>query len=463
MSLQGQTTNPEPDAGLRGRLARFAASPRLQTLSQAAPERQTTLLVVLGMVIGMFAAYMVIPAEFTGASPRHMSQQAIQQWVRMVAVGHSQDVHYDGANALLVLRQIPEPQAVVEGLAANANIPAAERQALEALIELDGFNGLDAQSAAAPQDPGLAGSSLQVALAVAAVALGLPILTIAGRSLAGLRTRRGSAPRREAPPPAAAQATAPASAPGATTQYYGENPAARPLIEDETERGGSLHPQYGLPVMRAVSTYVKGQNYDDSFAIELGPEQENQFLGECGISAATRVGQELQAVEFWGFDMAAQETLTKIFTAPAALTEPAMLATLAERVKDPANDIVAAEPGAFLVVESSAILIQAEIKSVICNYGGGRPNSDIESLQIELLAWHKQNQRADASASGNRAPADSPFAEYADMQFVPPAATPAPPPPVSGSSAPPVPQPARRPEDDEEDPFGGTGNFMPYS
>ena len=65
--------------------------------------------------------------------------------------------------------------------------------------------------------------------------------------------------------------------------------------------------------MRAVSTYVKGQNYDDSFAIEMGPEQGNQFLGECGISVATRVGNELQSVEFWGFDMASQETADQGF------------------------------------------------------------------------------------------------------------------------------------------------------
>ena len=83
------------------------------------PERMTVFLVILGMVLGLATAYVIIPTEFTGASPRHMSQQAIEQWVRMVAVGHSEGIHYDDSNALLVLQQIPNPQAVVEGLAAR--------------------------------------------------------------------------------------------------------------------------------------------------------------------------------------------------------------------------------------------------------------------------------------------------------------------------------------------------------
>ena len=193
----------------------------------------------------------------------------------------------------------------------------------------------------------------------------------------------------------------------------------------------------------------------------MGSDQGNQFLGECGISVATRVGNELQSVEFWGFDMASQETMTKVFAAPAALSDPALLSAVANRVKDPTTDIIAAEPGARLIVDSSAIQIQAEVRSVLCNYGGGTPNSGIETLQIELLAWYKQGQGASVPAAGYPAPAQSPFNEYADLPITPPsqAASPPPPPPAGGAGSP----PAKRPEDEEEDPFGGTGNFMPYS
>ena len=456
MSLQGQEPNraqvaPPSSGGLK------ASNPRIQRLIESGPKRGTILLVLIGMVLGMVTAYVIIPSEFTGASPRHMSPQAIRQWVRMVAVGHSQDVHYDDSNALLFLQQIPDPQNIVEGLAGSTLVPAAERAALEKLTEINGYVNL--VGPLAPQDPGLVLSTLQIVLALAAVAVAIPILTIAGRAIlpngAKAKEQAGAAS------PASAQVSPSTAAAPQQYQAYSEARPAAPWSEDETEKSGTQHPQFGVPVLHTVSTYVKGQTYDDSFAIEMGPEQGNQFLGECGISVATRVGNELQSVEFWGFDMASQETLTKVFAAPAALSDPALLSAVANRVKDPTTDIIAAEPGARLVVDCSAIQIQAEVKAVLCNYGGGTPNSGIETLQIEILAWFKQHQGASVPAAGYPAPTHSPFNEFADLQITPPsqAASPTPPPPAGGPGSP----PAKRPEDEEEDPFGGTGNFMPYS
>lgn len=456
MSLLGHQsdraqTASQPAGGLS------LSNPRIQKLIESGPKRATILLVLIGMIFGMATAYVIIPTEFTGASPRHMSQQAIGQWVRMVAVGHSQDVHYDDSNALLFLQQIPAPQRVVEGLAGNVAVPAAERAALEALTEIAGYDGL--VGTLAPQDPGIAFSALQIVLALAAVAVAIPVLTIAGRTFYPQRAQ--SSEDAAAVSRSGSQVSPSTTAAPQQYQSHSEAAPATQWGEDETEKSGNLHPQFGVPVMRTVSTYVKGQNYDDSFAIEMGPEQGNQFLGECGISVATRVGNELQSVEFWGFDMASQETLTKVFAAPAALSDPALVSAVSNRVKDPTTDIIAAEPGAQLLLDSSAIQILAEVKSILCNYGGGTPNSGIETLQIELLAWHKQNQGASVRAEGYPAPAHSPFNEYADLQITPPAqaASPAPPPPAGGAGTP----AAKRPEDDDEDPFGGTGNFMPYS
>ena len=470
MSLQGHNSdsaNSPAPSFLRNSVGRSLSDPRIQKLIQAGPKRNTVLLVLAGMVIGMIAAYVVIPTEFTGASPRHMSQQAIQQWVRMVAVGHSQDVHYDDGNALLVLQQIPNPQSVVGALANNTGIPTAERAALESLAEIDGFAGLSGPLA--PQDPGIVASALQVLLVLAAVAVAIPILTIAGRTIAPNNDAAVESVGQQSSAASAGAAQVSPSAESAPQSYQApdESPATPPWAEDETERSGTQHPQFGAPVLRTVSSYVKGQNYDDSFAIEMGPDQGNQFLGECGVSVATRVGNELQSVEFWGFDMASQETATKVLAAPAALSDPALLSAVANRVKDPTTDIIAAEPGATLIIDGSAILIQAEVKMVICNYGGGTPDSGIETLQIELMAWHKQSQGASLPATGYPAPANSPFSEYADLQISPPtqAASPTPPPPAGGapSRVSGKAQPAARPEDDEDDPFGGTGNFMPYS
>ncbi len=433
----------------------------------AGPQRITVLLVLLGMALGLATAYLIIPTELTGASPRHMSRDAIKQWVRMIAVGHSQDVHYDGSNALLVLQQIPSPQSVVEGLATDTQVPAAERAALESLMDIPGYENLP--GALAPQDPGVIGSTLQIVAALAVVALAIPIVVIAGRNILpvseGSSASRASRQRATASPSTAKPAAAPGEQP---LQAHSEAPTAT-WGEDETEASGTIHPQYGAPVLRALSTYIKGRNLDDSFAIELPPDAGSQFLGECGISGATHIGNELQSVEFWGFDMASQETLTKVFAAPAALHDPALHAAVANRVRDAGSDIVAAESGARQVLDSGAIHIQARVQSVVCNYGGGTPDSGIETLQIEILAWRKQAVGASVPASGYPAPANSPFNEYAEMQFGPPSETTSPSPPPSGSMNAPRPvsstgqQAPKRPEDEEEDPFGGTGNFMPYS
>ncbi len=460
MSLEGRS--PNQAASFSGPFSKIwrgdirSSNPRVQALIDAGPKRGAVALVVLGMALGMLTAYMVIPTEFTGASPRHMSQQAVQQWARMVAVGHSQNIHYDDSNALLVLQQIPNPQAVIGQLANSASVPAAERAALQALSEIPGFS--DISGPLAPQDPGLAISALQVILALAVVALGLPVLTIIGRTALTRAEGDAAAPTTERDADDAGQAFV----------AYREQAGSPPLMDDETARRGPAPAQNGQAVLHALSSYVKGSNYDDSFAIELGGEGGNQFLGECGISGATSVGGELQSVEFWGFDMASQETLTKVFAAPAALADPNLHAAVADRIKDPATDIVAAEPGARLLLDSHAIQIQAEIASVVCNYGGGTPNSGIESLQIELLAWRKQNQGAALPAADYPAPASSPFNEYADLELTPPAQSnaPAPPPPAGGLGAPAKAKAgpaAKRPEDEEEDPFGGTGNFMPYT
>ena len=431
------------------------SNPRIQSLVDSAPQRSTILLLLTGMIIGLVVAYVIIPTEFTGASPRHMSQQAIEQWVRMVAVGHSQAISYDDSNALLVLQQIPEPQTIVRSLAANVQIPLAERQALEAITRIPGFDAL--VGANAPEDPGMALSSLQVIASLLIVGLFAVIATIIGRGLLGAGGRADM-------PDEAAHMSDTTAAPQTSSQAYSgfaSPPSPPQWKEASTSPSGTMHPQFGAPVLHTLSTFVKGSNYDDSFAIELSHAQGSDFLGECGISAASQVAGELQSVEFWGFDIQTQETLSKFFAAPAAIGDPAMLGNIGERVSDLANDIVAAEAGAVQVVESSALIVQAEIKAVVCNYGGGLPNSGIESLQIELMAWYKGAGRAAVPADAYPGATTTPFSEYAEVPVAPASQSSSPPPPPAASATPQTPK--KRPEDEDNDPFGGTGNFMPYS
>lgn len=430
-------------------------------LASSMPERTTIAQIMLGMIIGMITAYLIIPTEFAGASPRHLNSNAVAQWVRMVAVGHSEAIRYDDANTLLVLQQIPNPQQVVDQLIDNTQIPESEREALSNLKDIEGFDELD--GAVAPVDPGLIVSSLQIGLALLIVAIGISvfpfILTLIWKEFIVFDTPEDRDQRASDPEPAATQ--------GQVAKAQETSPQQQ-WLEEETERSGHIDTQFGLPILHTLSTYTKGRNYDDSFAIELGPEHGSEFLGECGVSVATQIGNELQSVELWCFDMTSQETLAKVFAAPAAVNDPALQATVANRVKNPATDIVSAEPGAELLLDTHTMRIQAKINTIIYNYGGGTPSSGIENLQIELLAWQKQSRRFGTPAGG-LPPVPPPATasdDYVDTQFAPPSqmpsTSPAPPPPATGQT-PSKPALPRRPEDEDDDPFGGTGNFMPSS
>ena len=464
-SLDSRAGENAGQSGFMGRISSaFLDSGRYRAMLESSmPERTTIAQILLGMIIGMITAYLIIPTEFAGASPRHLSSNAIAQWVRMIAVGHSDAIHYDDANTLLVLQRIPNPQQVVDRLANHPQIPESERQALNDLKEIPGFDELTGTSA--PVDPGVVSSSMQIILALAVVAVGFPVLTLIWRELifskavAPIANRVQRPPEPEAPPPSP---TAQARKPLPEQQW----------IAEETERSGPVHAEFGAPVLHTLSTYTKGRSYDDSFAIELGPEQGSEFLGECGVSAATATkdGNELQSVELWVFDMASQEAFAKVFVAPAAISDPSFQAAVANRITNPAVDIAAAEPGAELLLDTRGIRIRARISAIIYNHSDGAPGSGIENLQIELMAWQKQGSGFSAASAG----------DYVDTQFAPPSqmppTSPAPPPPAGGQSAggmdsgsfdttrqTPSNPPPRRPEDEEDDPFGGSGNFMPSS
>ncbi|GEM_PF-647995 len=492
-------------------------------LEPSMPKRATIAVLLAGVLIGIFFAYVLAPVEFTGAHPRRLSDDGLEQWVRMVAVGHATN-GYDADSALLVLQQIPNPQQVVARVASNPQVPVEEQQAVANLQNIAGFNELT--GSVAPQDPGFIASTLAIIVFIIAVMIITPICVLLWRLLiypnivAGIFDAIKRATNKEYAEEVARQ------------KKELETLQEQKRLKEEMAKSVVADANFGEPVMQNISIYTKGRNYDDSFAIELGPDQGNQFLGECGAGIATKVEGELESVEFWGFDMATQATLTKIFAAPGAINNPTLQAKVSNRVANPATDIVAAEPGAKLNLDTEAIRIQAEIASISYNDAGGAPNSGIENMQMKIVTWQKQGSLAGAPAGAVGGPPPipppQPLPDYSDMQFdAPPqmpSSPPAPPPaggksmdeyanmqfdpPPQMPSSPPVPPPAggrslneyddiqfdpppqmpgQNPlqppplqmpptgginplqppplqmpsDDDDDDPFGGTGDFTP--
>lgn len=490
-------------------------------LEPSMPKKSTVGLVVFGMILGMISAYVLFPVEFTGAAPRRMSQSAIEQWAKMVAVGYDSNARYDSTNALVVLQQLPNPKQVVENLINDPNTVPDDRAALESLQQINGYE--DLTGTVAPEDPGLLGSLGDILIPIIAAVIIIPIFVLVWRLLIYdnlvapviNQIRRARNPELRA----------------AQDKAKKELETLQDIkrIKEDMALNVVADAQYGEPVMQTISIYTKGRNYDDSFAIELGPDQGNQFLGECGVSIATKVGDDVQSVEFWGFDMATQETLTKIFAAPAAVTDPALQAKLGPRLQNPATDILPAQNGNVITLDTDAIRIQGEIVSVIHNSAGGAPNSGIENMQIKISTWQKQGTPVGMPVGGPppippaqplpdysnmqfdpppQMPSSSPppggksMDDYADIQFDPPPQMPAASPPPGGKSMddyadiqfdpppqmpssginplqppplqmppsgvnplqPPPPLPRRpKPPEDDDDPFGGTGDFTPLT
>jgi len=485
-------------------------------LEPSMPTKQTVFLVILGMIFGMISAYIISPVEFTGAGPHRMNSDAIEQWVRMAAVGHAEEIAYDGSTALAVLQQLPNPKQVVAQLANDPNVPPHEQQAVAELQNIPGFNEIT--GSVAPQES-LTDSLLDIILPLVVVAILIPIVVLVWRLLifdnivAPIinQIRRARDPELRAKQDKAKKDLD-------TLKDIGR-------INAEMKQNVVVDAELGEPVMQTISIYTKGRNYDDSFAIELGPDQGNQFLGECGVSIATKAGDDVQSVEFWGFDMATQATLTKIFAAPAAVNDPVLQAKLGPRVENPATDIIAAAPNAKLTLETDSIRIQGEIVSVAYNDAGGTPNSGIENMQLKILTWQKQDSPVGISAGGlPPIPPPQPLPDYSSIQFDPPPQMPSPTPPGGKSmddyaditfdpppqmpsptppggrslndydditfdpppqmpsgkplqppplqmppsglnplSPPPLQMPPKRTKDEEDDPFGGTGDFTPLS
>ena len=434
------------DSGRDGFFSRLTSPATASRLLDFAPQRMTVVQIIVGMILGMLTAYLLLPIEFTGASPRHMSPNAIEQWVRMVAVGHSEDIHYDGENALTVLEQIPSPQQVVRRLQASASIPIGEREALANLESIPTFAELT--GAEAPADPGLLSSTLQVLLPLIIAALAIPVVVIAARTLLSLSGRTAPPESANATPRPRSQASRGQPAPPATEKRWYDD-------DDETEQSSLVHEQFGMPIFHKISTYQRGERYEDAANIELGQDQDFRFLGECGISTVSQAGNELQSVQVWVFDQTMQETQAKIFVAPGAINSASLLEKISKmpEIKNPQTDIVIAEPGAKVLLQTNTLCVQGEIKAVMHNFGGGAPSSGIENLRIELLAWHRHSY-----GFGDEFP--PPADAYGNMEYAPPAqrpATSATPPPPAGSPY----RPAAPPDDDDIDPFGGTGDFDP--
>jgi hypothetical protein len=411
------------------------------------PRTMVVVALVIGTLVGLVWGYNIHPTVYYDGDPASLQQTWQNEWVKLLADRYVAPTNRDlSSNIIDLLSRVDDPLGIVDTLLADPGESDnfGKLQAIRPLAE-------QAQSfaAQAPNPDDLWATIRPFLLAPLALAIAAVLFVVVYNVLIKPAMIDPIAKRMRGQ--------------GGVSK---EVQAARRAQEEErkilqTQRTDfATTTSYGNPLLQRITSYpsMSGGNFDESYEIEEG---EN-FLGQCGAvysDALDLPGTQLMAIEVWLFDTNDfVRTMTKVFVSEAVMNNPAQRDLLAQK-----GDLVLAQPGAVMVMETKSLRLQARI--VTMQYAGGAvPNGIFERISIELAAWRKPEGGAQPVMM--QPPAQQQFAAPAVPQqqmYAPPPAQPTTMPGAPGVLPPmsPPSQPAsqRRPPDD--DPFGGTGDFSP--
>jgi hypothetical protein len=452
-------------------------------LQPSMPSRGTIILLVVGLILGMFAAYALYPVQYYDGSPSQLSRGYRDQWIKLVAASYASGTYAD-QDVISLLQQVENPGAAVQNLLQTAT--GAEQRNLQKVLPLAQAAGAGVK---APSSGSIISSLMNFLIPIILIVVITPILVLIWRLLFYPNI---VAPLWDKLRPKSEEELQ------KRKELQVEKQARLAAIEAQKNLVVEVDEVLGEPTIQKLSVYTKGRQFDDSFAIE---DANDAFLGECGASVAKALGasNELAAVEVWLFDKEDfVRTLTKVFVSEYGYNDPAIRSELEPKVENPATDIIVVSEGARLILETDALRMQATVKSFSYGASALPPNSVFESINVEITVWQKQGAAAGMpvtaapmaanapaaplptfdqqptqptstsfsplpSASPNYGPSPSPYS-------APPSPSPSPSPGFRPLSPPPMqprpvqpPAPMSKPEDDDDDPFGGTGDFTPLT
>ncbi len=469
------------------------------------PSLKTLAILVGGLLIGLFWAYVLAPTVYYNSDPRTLHQSWQDEWVKLLADRYALQTNSDiSANIIDLLTRVDDPVGIVDRLSAEPGEEAnlGKLQAIRPLAEQ-----AEPLAVSAPE-PSALGNILPFIIApIVVVLVGSIVAVIWGMFIHPnlieplLRRRRGE------------------QVSSVVVQERKQRAEAAKLMEQK-KTDFSATSNLGPPLMQRMSNYTQGfGTYDESYTIE---DDQERFLGECGALISETVGTgdpaRAAAIEVWLFDKDDfVRTVTKVFVSEYAFNDPALRSKLEAK-----GDLVLAQPGATVTMETNTLRLQARIVDMQYGTGPLPPNSYFEKMTIELAAWRKEPsavaagapapvaQRMAQPAMPAQQPAFQPRPQQAPVQqppvYQPPAAAPeaptqAPayqPPPVQQPQQPPAQQPSYQPpayqpppaapdrsfsttpaplrpaapkptppappaQNPDDDPFGGTGDFTPIT
>jgi hypothetical protein len=381
-------------------------------LEPSMPRRYQVYLIIFGAILGLIWAWGLFPTQFTGANPNRLNQSAQEQWVKMVAIASSQDplILYQDAQAVDLLSRIPDPIVTIDRLLADPNLSPGDAAALQ---ELRATIPSDLQGTAAPGQNGWLSSIFQIVLLIVLIGVLTPIWMLLWRILIYPNIVAGAMDQFKA----------------STNKEYAEQKkreaevraVARAAADAKRSMVVEADVDLGAPVMKTLSIFSKGREYDDSFEIELPLDQGGDFLGQCGATVAEAVTPDPVAIEIWLFDMFTSQDKKRVFITEAGYADPAIRSRVEASLDSP-GDVVVARNGAKLIVDSDKLRLQGEMKDLQVD-----ANGRFQSFQMPIAAWWRKDGAAAAPSPAPVTYAPPPtlgsapsMATYDDIQFDPP-------------------------------------------
>ena len=454
---------------------------------------------ILGVLFGIFWAYVLAPVDWTGGNPNRLNEASQRQWLLMTAVGTSAQNLYAPEQTVQLVQVIPNPRAQIEAMLSDPNTSQNDRIALQTLLsQLP--QDIDANSAQAITG-GNAVTNFLMAFIVPIIVMIILVVVVVllwrfliyDNLVAPVLQRIA-----EMRDPALAEASR------RSREELKIQQEQRRLREELAKQSGDA--ELGDPVMTQLAIYSPGRMFDESYEIEL---ESGEFLGQSGAVIAEAVDPDPVAIEVWLFDMFTSKNIAKVFVTPQGYADPSIRSKLEADVDNPATDIVVADLNNNITIDTDKLRLQAKFSSLDFN-----ANGRFDNFNLQMRSWNKDSASASATPPPPTpvAPAGAPdMSTYDNMQFDPPPPMPSssgapdmstydnlqfdppppmpsssgsrplsdydniefdPPPPTTGDSrgssdflSPPPMTPLRppplKPSDEDDDPFGGTGDFTP--
>ncbi len=319
---------------------------------------------IVGVIAGLVWGYVISPVVYVDASPSHLRQDYLAEWLRMTADSYA--LTRDEARAIGRMRLVGDAVTMLQSLIAEAqgvgDSDSARR--LSDLLSLAQREGITN-----PIAPPGGGPSI-------AFCIGGVLLFIIASGVFSFFKGSGGMVRVRGGESAAPSGSLMSEKTEIERQYLKER--ERAYQESGTEP----------PMAQFMSTYLIGDDlYDDSFSIET---PEGEFLGECGAGISETIGtgdpKKVTAIEVWLFDKSDIRTITKVVMSEYAYNDQALRAKLASK-----GEAVLAKVGETITLETQSLWVQARV--VDLSYGSSEalpPNSFFERITVELAAWPKQ-------------------------------------------------------------------------